>query len=375
MRRAVHARVIASEAMSELQNVQHMLDEAKRAVDGGDLASADALLREIARIQETELGLLHPELANTLNNLAIVAEMQGRFGDAEPYYRRAAAIASASLPSDDPMVASTRKNLEDFCRQRGFSIDPPDVAHAIEPHQPGPDEVAPAHPLRESKTDAQIDAARNEVEVVPPPPAGPSLADFTVTAPDLSPSPTTAKTRSLTIVAIALMALVAVALLVMRPWSTRESAAPTAPVPSPAAAPTPSEQPQSPSVASPVDQPGAASSRPGPAPSSGDMTLVTSQLCRTFSASNWRCDPAGQSVAPGPVVLYTRVRSSRDAIVIHRWYRGETLRKTARLPVQANPTDGYRTYSRQTVNSGENWRVEVRNTAGDLLYEQRVSVQ
>jgi hypothetical protein len=105
------------------------------------------------------------------------------------------------------------------------------------------------------------------------------------------------------------------------------------------------------------------------------MTLVTSQLCRTFSAGNWRCEPAGQSVAPGPIVLYTRVRTPRDAIVIHRWYRGDTLRKTARLPVQANPTDGYRTYSRQTVNSGENWRVEVRNTAGDLLYEQRVSVQ
>jgi hypothetical protein len=80
-------------------------------------------------------------------------------------------------------------------------------------------------------------------------------------------------------------------------------------------------------------------------------------------------------VAPGAVVLYTRVKSPRDAIVIHRWYQGDTLRKSARLTILANTTDGYRTYSRQTVKSGENWRVEVRNTAGDLLYEQRLSVQ
>jgi hypothetical protein len=106
------------------------------------------------------------------------------------------------------------------------------------------------------------------------------------------------------------------------------------------------------------------------------MTLVTSQLCRTLSTGhNWRCDPADQSVAPGPLVLYTRVKSSRDGVVIHQWYRGNTLQKSARLPVQANTTDGYRTYSRQTVNRGEDWRVEVRTAAGDLLYEQRVSVR
>jgi hypothetical protein len=79
-------------------------------------------------------------------------------------------------------------------------------------------------------------------------------------------------------------------------------------------------------------------------------------------------------VAPGPIVLYTRVKSPRDAVVIHRWYRGNALQKSARLNVRANPTDGYRTYSRQTVHSGEEWRVEVRSENGDLLYEQRIAV-
>lgn len=89
----------------------------------------------------------------------------------------------------------------------------------------------------------------------------------------------------------------------------------------------------------------------------------------------WRCDPAGQTVTPGAIVLYTRVKSPHDAVVIHQWYRGDALRKSARLSIRANTTEGYRTFSRQTVKSGENWRVEVRNTAGDVLYEQRVSVR
>ena len=79
-------------------------------------------------------------------------------------------------------------------------------------------------------------------------------------------------------------------------------------------------------------------------------------------------------MAPGPIVLFTRVKSPRDAVVIHRWYRGNALQKSARLTVRANPTDGYRTYSRQTVHSGEEWRVEVRTVNGDLLYEQRIAV-
>jgi hypothetical protein len=79
-------------------------------------------------------------------------------------------------------------------------------------------------------------------------------------------------------------------------------------------------------------------------------------------------------VPPGSIVLYTRVRSPRDDVIVHRWYRGETLRKSAQLRIGANGAEGYRTYSRQAVDSGD-WRVEVRNAAGDLLHEQRFAVQ
>jgi hypothetical protein len=59
---------------------------------------------------------------------------------------------------------------------------------------------------------------------------------------------------------------------------------------------------------------------------------------------------------------------------MHRWYRGSTLRRSVRLTTRANATEGYRTYSRQTVDKGE-WRVELRSADGDVLHEQRFDVR
>src|SRR5262245_15762957 len=145
--------------MAELQNVPHLLEDAKRAASAGDLASADALLQDAARIQEAELGPLHPELANTVNNLAIVAEMGGRLRDAETCYRRAVAIASASLPPGDPMVASSRKNLEDFCREHGLPLDSSAVAPRVELTEYRSDGVAQDQDISEENTGARADMA------------------------------------------------------------------------------------------------------------------------------------------------------------------------------------------------------------------------
>ncbi len=374
--------------MSELQNVEHMLEEAKRAADAGDLRSADVLLQDVARIQETELGPLHPALANTVNNLAVVAEMEGRVPDAEAYYRRAVAIATASLPADDPIVVSSRKNLEDFCREHALSFDPPAAAPSIPRTEHLSDRITPEQATGRANIPATFEVTDADIasQTSMPAPGIRSVADSTTDAAARSSAPVAAPTRSLAIVAIGLVALVAVALLIMRPWSghepaapdqTRENPTPRAAEPAPPGPAGPSEQPKPPTAAARDGKSGVATASPeAPRRSSDGITLVTSQLCRTFSVgNNWRCDPAGQSVAPGAIVLYTRVKSPRDAIVIHRWYRGDTLRKSARLTILANSTDGYRTYSRQTVKSGEDWRVEVRNTTGDLLYEQRVSVQ
>jgi hypothetical protein len=325
-------------AMTEQQEARHLLERAERAATAGDLASADELLRGAARIQEEELGPLHPDLANTLNNLAVVAERTGSSSEAEALYRRAAAIAAAALPPDHPMVVASRQNLEDFCRARGLPVDSPAVI------APTPD----------------------------------NTGIITETAPQPAAPPAGRVSPSIRWVTAGAVVLGAVVLLTLRPWSTRDAPAP-APKPEPAAsqpvaASSASIEPVRPPAAAPRrDDRNVATRKP---PAAGGVTVATAQLCRTFSASgrSWRCDPVGQPAAPGPIVFFTRVRSPRDAEVVHRWYRGNTLRQSVTLETEANATEGYRTYSRLTVEEGD-WRLEVRSEDGRLLNEQRFTVR
>jgi tetratricopeptide repeat protein/DUF2914 family protein len=348
--------------MSEVQDARRMLDQAERAAIAGDLASADELLRSAARIQEAELGPHHPDLASTLNNLGIVAEKTGRPGDAEAFYRRAAAIASAALPSDHPIVADSRKTLEDFCRERGLPIDATVVTTP-----PAPDIDRPP-------------SSGTPLSVARPP---------TPTAAAQSLPPARHRTsRPLAWVAIGVIVLVMTALLVRRNSSPRLTPAPI-PTAAPAAQPTaepplappvtpaPIEQTQSPKVAPRGGSGVVTDRRPAVGRSVPDISLATAQLCQTFSTSggNWRCDQVKDSVSPRPIVLYTRVRSPRATVIEHRWYRGKTLRQSAKLTIRANTTEGYRTFSRLTVDGVADWRVEVRSAGGNLLYEQRFAVR
>ena len=62
-------------------------------------------------------------------------------------------------------------------------------------------------------------------------------------------------------------------------------------------------------------------------------------------------------------------------MVVHRWYRGDTLRQSVKLMIRATATEGYRTYSRQTVEGGPDWHVEVRSADGTLLHDRRFVVR
>jgi hypothetical protein len=344
--------------MTDARDPQPAVDAAEQAAAAGDYASAEQLLREAVRLQEASLGPLHPDLANTLNNLGVVCEITNKPDDAEHFFRRAYGIATEVLEPDHPFVATSRKNLEDFCTARGRPVDVPSEAPTAEPESVAASGVADFPPER-----PQYQETRPPVESAP--------------------------TRRFTPVALA-VALLLVALAIVlwfRSSSQVESAAESPEVPTsgpPAAAPQrpvkPVTQDVPPEVpAKPVRSTGEAKELAAPPSSRSESVVADVQLCKELAtrSSEWRCAPPDQPAAPGVLFFYTRVKSPTVTRVQHRWFRGDRLRQTVNLTVRANPTAGYRTYSRQTVDgqgTGD-WRVELRSSDGSLLHEERFTVR
>ena len=83
--------------MLELEEIATTLGEAAQATSAGDLASAEQALRRALRLQEAQLGPVHPDVTKTLNELGAVCHTLGRFDEAEFLYRRALGIARRTV--------------------------------------------------------------------------------------------------------------------------------------------------------------------------------------------------------------------------------------------------------------------------------------
>ena len=323
----------------------------------------------------------------------MVSERAGRPDEAEAFYRRATAIAAAALPADDPMVVTSRKNLEDFCRMRGLSMDAPGPA-TDPPHKAteGLDAFVSEHVIDEFEMPAVANreaasAPLTAPELSPVPAA--AVDEFTAAAAPPEPSRPRRGSHSLAWATTGVAALAAVVLLSVRPWSSPETIStvepPRPPTTAESASPPPVEsvatpapaEPARPEKSTPSTGTGTAGRTSDAAATTGNLALPIAQMCRTLSTAGgqWRCVPVAEPIAPGPIVLYTRVQSARDATIFHRWYRGDTLRQSVKLSIRANAREGYRTYSRQTVDRGAEWRVEVTDADGHLLHERRIAVQ
>lgn len=335
--------------MPESGEFRSALDAAEQAAGAGDYASAEQLLREAALLQEASLGPLHPDLANTLNNLGVVCEITEKPVDAEQYFRRACAIATAALEPDHPFIARSRKNLEDFCKARGKAVDPPTAPPALV-SDPSSSPVASRRWSRPLAIGVLLAGAlfvtfigattwlRSNDEVRSSPGA-PSVS------PPASPATTTAAPPP------------------VNPTATK---------------------PAGPQVSKPASAPPAPKSQPTATSVTRPPLVATARLCRNLSTSgprdasgDWRCVAPGLPVGPGSLYFYTRLKSPTDTTVQHRWYRGDRLRQTVQLRVRANTTAGYRTYSRNTVDDrrAAEWRVELRTGDGVLLHEERFLVR
>ena len=84
--------------MSEVQDASFAIKAAEEAAAAGDFPTAEQHLSRAVELEELSSGPMHAGLASILNNLGVVYERLDRPDKAEACYRRAYAIARASLP-------------------------------------------------------------------------------------------------------------------------------------------------------------------------------------------------------------------------------------------------------------------------------------
>jgi hypothetical protein len=381
--------------MTQVLEAATMIEAALTAVAAGDYFAAERLLREAADVQEATLGSLHPDLASTMNNLALVYERTNKIAEAEESYRRAHAIAVASLLPGHPFVATSLKNLVDFCEARDIPLwRPPAVLSDEEPELPNTlAAFAPEVPANEvGHPEADEDEAGVAVQ--------PSAVAVGI-----------AKSRRVALVGLAAAAVVVVS-IIMR-WS---EASPASGSPAPAPDTPAFARPATPAV--PVESKPDATTAPAPVEgvdridrvdgvnridrvdgvdridrvdpvdraepretgaASSPVTVLTAQLCSAIEkrgTPDWQCTSAAGDLQPGKYSFYTRLQTNADTTVEHRWYRDERLHQVMRLRIGANPSTGYRTFSSTTISPERpgSWKVELRAADGALLQEERFVV-
>ena len=311
--------------MPEPREPGSIIKAAEQSAAAGDYAAAEELLREAAVLQEASLGPLHPDLANTLNNLGVVCEINHNDGEAEQCFRRAYAIATTVLKPDHPFVATSRQNLSDFCDARGKRVDEQPLVRSrfIRPLAIGG--VGPALMLI-----VILAAVRPWLNSSGQARSAPAIVSD-------SPRETTAPQAALSVEPLAL------------PKQTKKTG---------------------------EDHPdGETARRTTEASAPMRLTVVKARLCADLE--DFACDPPDTPVPAGPLFFYTQVKSTGATTIQHRWYRNDRLYQSVPLHVQASTRDGYRTFS-QSIMTGESagsWRVELRTEDGVLLHEERFSVR
>ncbi len=82
----------------------------RRVPPRGKEARALRMCRRALATKERQLGRRHPDVAMTLNNLAVLLKNGGRLPEAGRHYRRAISIFERAFRGSDPRVATCRAN-------------------------------------------------------------------------------------------------------------------------------------------------------------------------------------------------------------------------------------------------------------------------
>ena len=401
--------------MAELDEVAQIISEAEQATAVGDYVAAERALRRALKLQEARLGLVHSDVANTLNDLGVVCDILGRPDEAEYLYRRALGIARKTLSADHPYIATSLQNLSNLYRAQG---KPEKLAKVVEgrSHRSG----LPGIDLADgsgAETAASEEVAHPEAPAVPSPIAHPQSGGSPLSRPHplsgrfAQPAILFAGTGVVLLSTLWLLfggsvgsdapeeEGAGVGASLRSPSGEREAVGPDRAGGSVSTAA--SLVPDADDIATATDSDGAHLTTPSPedrlAPTtepSGTRSptavetpsvVVDADVCTrlvTRSAdgallAEWPCQPVVDRAAPGQLFFYTRIRSETSTTVEHRWFRNGVLEQAIDLSVGANSGPGYRTYSVRTVSPQENgaWRVELRSMDEEVLYTEEFVVR
>jgi tetratricopeptide (TPR) repeat protein len=101
----------SSEADAELAEAEQLMQQVIELYNQGQYADAIPLAERALAIREKVLGAEHPDVATSLNNLALLYRAMGNYPQAEPLLQRALAIREKMLGAEHPDVATSLGNL------------------------------------------------------------------------------------------------------------------------------------------------------------------------------------------------------------------------------------------------------------------------
>ena len=423
--------------MAEFDQIAQMTKVAAEATSAEDYATAERTLRRLLRLQEADLGLSHPDVANTLNDLGVVCDRLGRPEEAEFLYRRALGVARRTLAPDHASVTTSVENLSKLYRAQGKTEKLAKLSSSGATGLNRPSSEASAVVADDPEPPTASTEPQNVVDSLQSTHSGPDKSSQTEES--LLRKWFTRWFGGFVLLAVGGLLLV-VWLLFGRnpvldsasddgartsqspPLSTRDvstgigeaiitSETNQSEVPlSAVITATESESSPgnlSPSLSSSPDRtlglPAAESMTSGGEDddvSSGRtvgtlgsragvggpdaVTVVAAEICSRLETRNdegnslaeWSCDAVGDQAIPGQLFFYTRIRSPRGTTVAHQWFRNDSLVDSVTLDIGANAGPGYRTYSSHTVSAEERglWRVELRSRNETVIHSDEFVV-
>ncbi|NEQ38166.1 MAG: tetratricopeptide repeat protein, partial [Okeania sp. SIO3I5] len=103
----------------ELAEAERLFQQVVELYQQGKYAEAISLAEKVLAIRKKVLGDNHPDVAESINNLAVLYLSQGRYTEAEPLYQESLAIMKEKLGDNHPNVATSLNNLAELYRLQG----------------------------------------------------------------------------------------------------------------------------------------------------------------------------------------------------------------------------------------------------------------